>query len=101
MKILRSSLDQLRAANKSLARTKPGSKGHARAKARLNRLHATVANRRRFLTHQVSGELVRMATALVHEYLKIAGMKKNRSLALSISDAAMGEAIRQLDYKAL
>ena len=101
VKILRSSLDQLRAANKALARTKPGSKGHARAKARLNRLHATIANWRRFVTHQVSAELVRMATTLVREDLNIAGMKKNRSLALSISDAAMGELIRQLDYKAL
>ena len=101
VKILRSSLDQLRAANKALARTEPGSEGHARAKVRLNRLHANIANRRRFVTHQVSAELVRMATTLVREDLNMAGMRKNRSLALSVSDAAMGIPIRQLDYRVL
>ena len=38
---------------------------------------------------------------MVREGLNIAGMRKNRSLALSVSDAAMGELVRQLDYKAL
>ena len=41
-----------------------------------------------------------MATTLVREDLNVAGMTKNRSLALSVSNAALGELIRQLDYKA-
>ncbi len=38
---------------------------------------------------------------MVREGLNIAGMRKNRSLAPSVSDAAIGELVRQLDYKAL
>jgi putative transposase len=100
VRILRSAQDRLRAANQALARTKPGSKGHARAKARLNRLHAKVANQRRALTHHVSRELVLMAATLVLEDLNVAGMVKNHALALSISDAAWGELVRQVTYKA-
>jgi putative transposase len=100
VRILRSAQDRLRAANQALARTKPGSKGHARAKARLNRLHATVARQRRAVTHRVSRELVLSARTLVLEDLNVAGMVKNHALALSISDAAWGELVRQITYKA-
>ena len=100
VRILRSAQDRLRAANQALARTKPGSRGRARARARLNRLHAKVANQRRAMNHHVSRELVLMAATLVVEDLNVAGMVKNHALALSISDAAWGELVRQITYKA-
>jgi putative transposase len=81
VKILRSYQDALRAANQ-------------------NRLHAKIANQRRHLTHHVSRELVLACTTLVREDLHVAGMVRNHSLALSISDANWGELIRQIDYKA-
>ena len=90
----------LKAANQALARTTPGSKGRQRARARLAKRHRTVANTRRHLVHQVSKTLVDRAQVLVIEDLNVAGMVRNRHLARSISDTAMGELSRQILYKA-
>ena len=90
----------LKAANQALARTTPGSKGRQRARARLAKTHRKVANTRRHLVNQVSKTLVDRCQVLVIEDLNVAGMVRNRHLAKSISDAAMGELSRQLLYKA-
>lgn len=90
----------LKAANQALARTTPGSKGRQRARARLAKTHRKVVNTRRHLVHQASRSLVDRCQILVIEDLNVAGMVKNRHLARSISDAAMGELSRQLLYKA-
>ena len=91
----------LKAANQALARTTPGSKGRERARARLAKRHRKVANARQHLVHQVSKKLVDRAQVLVIEDLNVAGMVRNRHLARSLSDAAMGELSRQILYKAL
>jgi len=90
----------LKAANQALARTTPGSKGRQRARARLAKRHRKVANTRRHLVHQASRALVDRCQVLVIEDLNVAGMVRNRHLARSISDAAMGELSRQILYKA-
>jgi putative transposase len=91
---------KLKAANQALARTTPGSNGRQRARARLARTHRKVVNSRRHLVHQASRTLVDRCQVLVIEDLNVAGMVKNRHLARSLSDAAMGELSRQLLYKA-
>jgi putative transposase len=100
VKTLREAQRTLKAANQALARTTPGSKGRQRARARLAKTHCKVANTRRHLVHQVSKTLVTRAQVLVIEDLNVAGMVRNRPLAKSISDAAMGELSRQILYKA-
>ena len=90
----------LNAANQALARTTPGSKGRQRAKSRLAKRHRKVANTRRHLVHQASKALVERCQVLVIEDLNVARMVRNRRLAKSVSDAAMGELSRQLLYKA-
>ena len=97
---LKQALQSLKAANRALARTTPGSKGRQRARARLAKTHRKVANTRRHLVHQASKTIVDRCQVLVIEDLNVAGMVKNRHLASSISDAAMGELSRQLLYKA-
>jgi putative transposase len=97
---LKRALPELKAANRTLARTTPGSKGRERARARLAKIHRKVANTRRHLVHQASTVLVERAQILVLEDLNVAGMVGNRHLARSISDAAMGELNRQILYKA-
>jgi putative transposase len=97
---LKQALSKLKAANRALARTTPGSKGRQRAKSRLAKTHRKVVNTRRHLVHQASGSLVDRCQILVIEDLNVAGMVRNRHLARSISDAAMGELSRQLLYKA-
>ena len=76
------------------------SKGRQRARSRLAKPHRKVANTRRHLVHQASKALVDRCQVLVIEDLNVAGMVRNRHLARSISDAAMGELSRQLRYKA-
>ena len=85
---------------KALARTTPGSKGHAQAKATLNKRHRKVAVTRKHLVHQVSFWLVTHCSSLVLEDLDVESMKKDRRLAKAISDSGMGELRRQIEYKA-
>jgi putative transposase len=100
VKTLKQAQASLKAANQALARTTPGSQGRQRARARLAKRHRKVANTRRHLVHQASRALVDRAQVLVIEDLNVAGMVRNRHLARSISDAAMGDLSRQLLYKA-
>ena len=100
VKTLKHALRTLKAANQTLARTTPGSKGRQRAKARLAKTHRKVVNIRRHLVHQASRALVDRCQVIVIEDLNVAGMVRNRHLSRSISDAAMGELSRQLLYKA-
>ena len=99
VKTLREAQRALKAANQALARTTLGSKGRQQARAWLAKTHRKVANTRRHLIHQVSKTLVTRAQVLVIEDLNVAGMVRNRHLAKSISDAAMGELSRQILYK--
>ena len=100
VKTLREAQARLKAANQALARTTPGSKGRQRARDRLAKTHRKVANTRRHLVHQASKALVTRAQVLALEDLNVAGMVRNRRLARSICDAAMGELSRQILYKA-
>jgi putative transposase len=100
VKELRIAEDRLIKAQKHLARTTPGSKGHAKAKAVLNKRHRKVALIRRHLLHQVSSWLVRTCQTVVLEDLNVSGMLQNHSLAKSVADASFSELRRQVTYKA-
>jgi putative transposase len=68
--------------------------------ARINRLHAHVANARRDGLHTLSTRLVRTHATVVVEDLHVAGMIRNRRLARHIAGVGMAELRRQIDYKA-
>jgi putative transposase len=91
---------RLRAANKALSRTKPGSRGHARAKRRLVKIHARISDLRQDCTHKLSYWCATRLREVTIETLNVEGMKQLRTLAQAVSDAAMGELGRQLGYKA-
>ena len=96
---LRTTQHQLRRANKAYARTKPGSKGRAKAKLRLQKLHARIARQRRYLAHQITTELVRDCRRLVVEDLNVADMHRLRTLARALADAGLGDLRRLFEYK--
>jgi putative transposase len=97
---LRTTQQQLRRANKTYARTKPGSVGRTAAKRRLQRLHARISHQRQHLAHQITTELVRSCDRLVIEDLNVAGMGRLRTLARALADCGLGDLRRLFEYKA-
>lgn len=92
-------LNRKRRLSRSLARKVKGSKNQEKARVRLARLHARVADRRRDHLHKLTTRLVRENQVIVVEDLSVRGMVRNRCLARAISDASWGELVRQLAYK--
>lgn len=100
VKALRDAQYRLRRANKAYARTKPGSVGRAKAKARLQKVHARVARIRRHTAHDITTWLVTNCDRVVIEDLNVAGMGRLRTLARAVSDAGLRDLRRLLTYKA-
>lgn len=96
---LRKNLKRLRRLDRQLARKQRGSANRARARLRRARLLYRVSCQRQEMLHQLSSELARTKRVIVLEDLHVRAMQRNKHLALSVSDAGMGELRRQLAYK--
>ena len=90
---------RLKQAQKALSRKTMGSNRRAKARAKVARLHARVANCRSDAMHKATTWLASTYSDISIEDLNATGMVKNRRLARSVSDASLGEFRRQLDYK--
>ena len=92
-------LKALRKAQQALSRKVMGSARREKAKKHVARLHARVADVRADVMNKATTMIARNYSAVCVEDLNVAGMVKNRHLARSVSDAALGEFRRQLEYK--
>lgn len=92
-------LKRLRRLSRSLSRKQKGSANARKARARLARLHARIANIRQDALHQLTTNLSRRFPVIGIEDLNVVGMLRNRRLARSIADMGFFEFRRQLDYK--
>lgn len=86
-------------AQRRLAKKKLGSANRRKAKLKVARLHAKIADARRDFLHKLSTRLINENQVIAIESLAVSNMQKIRTLAKSISDASWSEFVRQLTYK--
>lgn len=90
---------RLAKAQRVLARKEKGSRNRDKARRKVAKVHARIADRRRDFLHQMTTRLVRENQTIVIEDLTVRNMVKNKSLARAISDAAWTDIRSMLEYK--
>ncbi|HEX4205696.1 MAG TPA: transposase, partial [Ktedonobacteraceae bacterium] len=96
---LKTALKKLRQANKRLHRRKPGSKNRGKARRQVARLHHRVTCLRDDVLHKLTTKLAECYGIVGVENLNLKGLLKNRKLARSFSDAALGKLLNLLTSK--
>ncbi|WP_406129768.1 transposase [Streptomyces canus] len=90
---------RLARAQRELSRKAKGSANREKARRRVAKVHARIADRRRDVLHKLSTRLVRENQTVVIEDLTVRNLLKNGTLARAISDAAWTELRSMLEYK--
>lgn len=103
-KYLKQNLKKLRIEQRSLQRKlkkglKEQSNNYYKQRLRVAKLHEKIANQRKDLLHKVTTSLATQYETVCIEDLNVAGMIKNRKLALAISDCGWGLFRQFLEYK--
>ncbi|AEM82896.1 RNA-guided endonuclease InsQ/TnpB family protein [Streptomyces violaceusniger] len=90
---------RLAKAQRELSRKAKGSANREKARRKVARVHARIADRRRDFLHKLSTRLVRENQTVVIEDLTVRNLLKNGRLARAISDAAWTDLRMMLEYK--
>jgi putative transposase len=97
---LRDALDELRRAQRRLARAKKGSQNRKDKRLIVAKLHEHIKNQRHDFWHKTTHTLVHSYGLIVLENLSLDFMLRNGNLSQSAHDAGLGLFRQLLDYKA-
>ena len=90
---------RLKTSQRRLASKKKGSNNRYKAKLKVAKLQAKIADCRLDFLHKLSTKLVSENQAIYTETLAVKNMMANRKLAKAIADCGWGELLRQFQYK--
>ncbi len=91
---------KLAKAQRRLAKKQRGSRNRDKARRKVARIHARIADRRTDFLHKLSTRIIRENQTICTESLRVKAMMKHPTLAKAIHDVGWGEFIRLLTYKA-
>jgi putative transposase len=91
---------RLAALQRRYAKKRKGSRNREKARKKVARIHARIADRRRDFQHKLTTRIIRENQVVCVESLAVKNMLQNDNLAKSIADVGWGELVRQLQYKA-
>lgn len=98
-RLLRKELKKLKRLNRELSRRIKGSNRWVRAKRQLARFYYKITCKRKDFINKMTTLIASTYRLIGIEDLNVEGLKRNRKLSLSISDASWGKILRQLVYK--
>ena len=98
-KYYRQSEKKLAKVQRDLSRKEKGSNNRQKARVKVAKVHAKVANQRKDFLHKLSSSIVHENQVICIEDIAVKNLSRNRHLSKSIMDSGWGEFVRQLEYK--
>ena len=95
----RNSQAKLKKLQRRLSKKVKGSSRYNKCKLRISMLHKKIGNQRSWYLHNLTTSVVRNFDTISIEDLDVDGMKKNKNISKSITDAAFPKLFSMLDYK--
>ncbi|GHH78820.1 transposase [Streptomyces sulfonofaciens] len=90
---------RLAKAQRALSRKTKGSANREKARRKVARIHARVADRRRDFMHKLTSRIIHENQVVVSEDVTVRTMLKNHSPARAVSDASWAQLRLMLEYK--